>query len=157
MTHAEAMIGRDVQVLPQSLRDCRPGVPHSDHELLGQAFQIIIDLLFDYLPALLLTSLVVELLLPAKHLLPLKFDGLLLKIQHGLLEERLLTLCLDLETTLLFSSGELPLVLLLLLLARGALVILDPILFLESMLPHRTDIENVLWLIHTPIHDLLGK
>ena len=99
----------------------------------------------------------VELLLPTKHLLPLEFDGFLFKIQHGLLEEGLLTLSLDLETTLLLSSGELPLMLLLLLLARGALVILDPILFLESMLPHRTDVEYMLGLFHTPIHDLLGK
>ena len=90
-------------------------------------------------------------------LLSLELLCLSLKILERLLEQSLLLFGLKFVFPFFFESSPLPFDFLLFLLAIGAFVLRDLILFLESMLAKGRDVECVVGLRNTAVHYLLRE
>ena len=129
-----------------------PLLLHSLDELPTYSFDLFISLFLNSL--LILPGSIGSLL---KILLSFELLCLSLKIKECLFEKSLLLLGLKFIFFFFFEGGSLPFDLLLLFFAIGTLVLRDFILFLESMLAKRGDIECVWRVRGTAVHYLLGK
>lgn len=131
------------------------------HELLTQALGAVVDPLLGELLVLQLRLIHVPVTLAAVPLriLIVEITLVILKVipRIDIFKQLFLFLLKKFALALDLLGSEFLLLLLVLLLAVRARVVLNPVLLLKRMLANRRSVENVLGVLSTPVHYLLGE